>query len=104
MLSFRVAEDLCNAPGKCVGGFLDEAIVDSLQECLEACKTFPGLDTNGDGEPDDFCAFFSYNADIGTCELLEDCQYLDGECAACTSGSAECSDTQEGNTLLDRLH
>jgi len=89
-LTSSLANLLCNRPGSCSGLFLAEVAAESADECLEACKTFPGFDRDGDEVPDDFCNWFTYNTLNGDCELFEGCLDVDQSCTTCVSGNSGC--------------
>jgi len=91
-----IGEAACGAKGKCVGTMLDEFQVESADDCLRSCQDFPGLDNDGDGNPDDYCNVFNFNANLKTCELLDECHYLNKKCASCISGGVQCSTVQGG--------
>jgi len=78
-------------------------VVDNAVECLEACQSFAGLDTDIDGTPDLFCNWFSYDKISHTCDFLDSCQPLEEECSTCIIGSVECSPEVYSTGVLKKL-
>ena len=53
------------------------------------------IDCSNDCHKRDNCTWWSYDPDTKFCQLLEDCVYLDYDCAHCFSSERDCIDLPE---------
>jgi len=98
-----LTDENCTGPGQCLGTFLTEVDVFNMDECLGECHIYKGPDFDGDGEPDQFCSWFTYDSVAQSCELYSSCENLGGSCSSCISGSINCGPTPAyyaGKTLV----
>ena len=74
--------------GQCLGVHLhfEEKII-SQEGCLKACQDVSE------------CEWFTFFKDQSICELLADCQAVDGSCPTCVSGQTSCEMKPKGKNV-----
>jgi len=80
-----------------VGVFLEDIPATSIDDCKRECQTYEGVDTDGDGEPDKLCSFFTFDSLTQACKLLDGCERVTDSCSTCISGSVNCGSKHAPN-------
>ena len=72
-------ELICGLPGECLGIIVGLDLVDSENQCINACKE------------ESLCAYWTYKASTGQCSMYEECSEIDTiGCPSCTYGEKLC--------------
>ena len=73
---------LCDVPGWCDGNFLSAPSgITSSDECLRACKDYPGPQK---------CAWYIFDTNLNFCTLNSDCTFYDPSIPNSVTGQREC--------------
>ena len=85
---------VCNLEGECIGRYILDREVDSLEACQQLCveQLLPR------------CGFSTYNPDTQACLLTENCLQVDTSvCPDCIANSRTCSSTTTSGMILNSI-